>query len=152
MDESKRENLLMKLLRGTRNISKSIPKMSLYQLPELAPRQPHDQIDCTQRLFSGANNEQRINYLTNTMIRYQNPQFQLEQQHFQNHHQIYHLQHQSQHQTQQHPPKSMILDYDQPLDVFKEKITLQEAKLRELRHLKGQIQKQRFSNTNVCKC
>ena len=45
-----------------------------------------------------------------------------------------------------------IFDYDQNVSHFKEKISLQEAKLRKLRLLKGQIQKQRCSNSNMCKC
>ena len=45
-----------------------------------------------------------------------------------------------------------ILDYDQNFIHFKERISSQEAKLRKLRLLKSQIQKQRFSNSNICKC
>lgn len=44
-----------------------------------------------------------------------------------------------------------IFDYDQHLNHFKEKVILQEAKLRKLRLLKGQIQKQKCSNSNICK-
>lgn len=45
-----------------------------------------------------------------------------------------------------------ILDYDKNLNLFKEKLALQEANLRKLRLLKGQIQKQRNANSNICKC
>jgi len=45
-----------------------------------------------------------------------------------------------------------IIDFDHNLSHFKEKIAMQEAKLRKLRLLKGQIQKQRCTNSNICKC
>lgn len=44
-----------------------------------------------------------------------------------------------------------IFDYEQNLNLFKEKVSMQEARLRKLRLLKGQIQKQRCSNSNMCK-
>lgn len=43
-------------------------------------------------------------------------------------------------------------EYDQNLNHFKEKISLQEARLQKLRLLKGQMQKQRCTNSNMCKC
>ena len=52
-------------------------------------------------------------------------------------------------QGSQHGP---ILDYDKNLNLFKEKIALQEAKLLKLRMLKNKIQKQRNFNSNICKC
>src|SRR5699024_1541717 len=42
-------------------------------------------------------------------------------------------------------------EYDQNVNHFKEKISLQEARLQKLRLLKGQMQKQRCSNSNMCK-
>lgn len=44
-----------------------------------------------------------------------------------------------------------IYDYDQNFIHFKEKISAQECKLRKLRQLKSQIQKQRCANSNICK-
>lgn len=52
------------------------------------------------------------------------------------------------HDGQQGP---MMHDYDQRFGELRENIAMQENKLRKLRLLKGQIQKQRCLNSNICK-
>lgn len=44
-----------------------------------------------------------------------------------------------------------LFEYDHSFAQFKEKLALQEAKLRKLRLLRGQVQKQKCSNSKMCK-
>lgn len=97
--------------------------MSLFQLQQLASHQ-QEQIECQERFL--ANREKQLNYLS-TMMKVDC--------------------------HQQRGPKSFHNDqtYDQNLNFFKEKISLQEVKLRKLRLIKDQIQKQRYVNSNFGK-
>ena len=51
---------------------------------------------------------------------------------------------------QDHNLNHAISEYDQNLHRLKESISAQELKLRQLRALKAQVQKQRSSNSNLC--